>query len=225
MRKWWSRLKRRLEGVSRRDQTVFYLIWSVFLIFGIWLRMGYPLPTAELEFRRMERQNLLPRSEIVFNSEKDCPLRWRELPELDFGYYDDVMVGAGDGYACIYGPEYNIVRTYHLAEGAVPVPMYDITAHWMPLPGFIEYGTPLLFLQVPEEADRALVEIEAEDHEGRELRYQGEGWRLAPGRWMFAAAPGDSFSGDWYAGGSYTLTLYRTDGSLLLEKSGTLPEE
>lgn len=225
MRKWWSRLKRRLEGVSRRDQTVFYLIWSVFLIFGIWLRMGYPLPTAELEFRRMERQNLLPRSEIVFNSEKDCPLRWRELPELDFGYYDDVMVGAGDRYACIYGPEYNIVRTYHLAEGAVPVPMYDITAHWMPLPGFIEYGTPLLFLQVPEEADRALVEIEAEDHEGRELRYQGEGWRLAPGRWMFAAAPGDSFSGDWYAGGRYTLTLYRKDGSLLLEKSGTLPEE
>ena len=225
MRKWWNKLKRRLESVSRRDQTVFYLIWSVFLLFGIWLRMGYPLPRLELEFRRMERQNLLPRSEIVFNSEKDCPLRWRDLPELDFGYYDDVMVGAGDGYACIYGPEYNIVRTYHLAEGAVPVPMYDITAHWMPLPGFIESGTPLLFLQVPEEADRTMVEIEAEDHEGKELRYQGEGWRLAPGRWLFAAAPGDSFSGGWYAGGSYTLTLYRADGSLLLEKGGTLPEE
>lgn len=225
MRKWWNKLKRRLESVSRRDQTVFYLIWSVFLLFGIWLRMGYPLPTAELEFRRMERQNLLPRSEIVFNSEKDCPLRWRDLPELDFGYYDDVMVGAGDGYACIYGPEYNIVRTYHLAEGAVPVPMYDITAHWMPLPGFIESGTPLLFLQVPEEADRAMVEIEAENYEGKELRYQGEGWRLAPGRWLFAAAPGDSFSGGWYAGGRYILTLYREDGSLLLEKGGTLPEE
>lgn len=225
MKKWWKKLKRRLEGISRGNQTVFYLTWSVLLSFGIWMRLGCPLPTAELEFRRMERTRLLPRSEIVFNSGKDCPLRWRELPELDFGYYDDVMVGAGNGYACIYGPEHNIVRTYHLAEGAVPVPMYNITAHWMPLPGFIESGTPLLFLQVPEEADRAMVEIEAEDHEGRELRYQGEGWRLAPGRWMFAAAPGDSFSGSWYAGGSYTLTLYRADGSLLAEQSGTLPEE
>lgn len=224
MRKWWSKLKRRLESVSRRDQTVFYLIWSVFLLFGIWLRMGYPLPTMELEFRRMERTCLLPRSEIVFNSGKDCPLRWRELPELDF-VHDDVVVGAGDGYACIYEPEYNHVKIYDLAEGAAPVPMYHMTAHWMPSPGTIKAGTPLLFLQVPEEADRAVVEIDAEDDEGKNLRYRGEGRRLAPGQWMFAAAPGDSFSGGWYAGGSYTLTLYRTDGSLLLEKSGTLPEE
>lgn len=172
----------------------------------------------------MERTHLLPRSEIVFNSGKDCPLRWRDLPELDF-VHDNVVVGAGDEYACIYEPEYNNVKIYDLAERAAPVPMYHMTAYWMPSPGTIKAGTPLLFLQVPEEADRAVVEIDAEDIEGKNLRYRGEGRRLDPGQWMFAAAPGDSFPGSWYAGGSYTLTLYRADGSLLLEKSGTLPEE
>ena len=224
MKKWRKKLKRRLESISRGNQTVFYLTWSVLLSFGIWMRLGCPLPTMELEFRRMERTRLLPRSEIVFNSGKDCPLRWRELPKLDFRY-DDVVVGAGDGYACIYKTEYNIVEIYDLTEGAAPVPMYHMTARWMPSPGTIKSGTPLLFLQVPEEVGQAVVEIDAKDIEGRELRYRGEGWRLAPGRWMFAAAPGDSFSGSWYAGGSYTLTLYRADGSLLEEQSGTLPEE
>ena len=71
MKKWWKKSKRRLESISRGDQTVFYLTWSVLLSFGIWMRLGCPLPTMELEFRRMERTRLLPRSEIVFNSGKD----------------------------------------------------------------------------------------------------------------------------------------------------------
>ena len=49
-------------------------IWATvlnFLIVGIvsihlWWMAGYPLFNAELEFRRMERTNLMPRSEILF---------------------------------------------------------------------------------------------------------------------------------------------------------------
>ena len=40
MKKWWKKLKRRLESISRKNQTVFYLTWSVLLSFGIWMRLG-----------------------------------------------------------------------------------------------------------------------------------------------------------------------------------------
>ncbi len=223
MKKGWRKLESIWERLGWGKMLVINLALCAFLMVLIWSRFGYPLPTAEMEFRRMERTHLLPRSEIVFNSGKDGPLRWRDLPELDFGR-DDIVIGARDGYACVYKPEYNIVKTYHLAEGTTPVPMYHVTARWMPSPGTIRAGIPLMFLQTPEEAEQAMVEINAKDSGGKDLRYRGEGWRLAPGQWIFAAAPGDSFSGDWYAGGSYTLTLCRADGSLLLEKNGTLEE-
>ena len=223
MRKWWNKLKRRLESVSRRDQTVFYLMWSVFLIFGIWLRMGYPLPTAELEFRRMERQNLLPQSEIVLNSRRTTKIRWRDLPELHIPYCT-WMVGEGEDHVHVANLDYRQVESHPLEAGITAVPIYDASVWWT-APEEHHSAVPVMFFRVPEETDRAVVEIDAVYGNGEDFRYQGEGWRLSPGRWIFAVDRGESFSGGWYAGGSYTLILYRADGSLLLEKSGTLPEE
>lgn len=223
MKAWWNRLERRLDGISYRKKIVCNLVLCAVLLLLSWSRFGFPLPTAELEFRRVERTHLLPRSEIVFNSQREAPVQWGDLPELDFAH-NNIVVGAGDGYACVYEPGYSIAKIYPLTEGASPVPVYHMTARWVPSPGTIKAGTPLLFLQVPEDADRAEVEIDAMDREGENFRCRGEGWRVRPGCWLFAVSPGNTFSGDWYAGGSYTLTLYRVDGSLLLEKSGTLGE-
>ena len=219
MKKWRKKLKRRLESISRGNQTVFYLTWSVLLSFGIWMRLGCPLPTAELEFRRMERTRLLPRSEIVFNSGKDCPLRWRELPELDFRY-DDVVVGMTKNQVYVYIPDHNGLEICSLENGIISVPMYDVSAVWR-YHGNLKTGTPLLFLNVPEETERAEVEVWL-DGEQR----AGNGWGLKNGVWLVCLGMDTAaWSPERPEDGVYTLRLYRADGSLLEEQSGTLPEK
>lgn len=69
MKKWWNKLERALERIGRGKKLAVNLALCTFLLVLIWSRFGYPLPTAELEFRRMERTHLLPRSEIVFSNE------------------------------------------------------------------------------------------------------------------------------------------------------------
>lgn len=71
MKKWWKKLERALERVSRGKKLAVNLALCAFLLALIWSRFGYPLPTAELEFRRLERTHLLPPSELqgVFRRE------------------------------------------------------------------------------------------------------------------------------------------------------------
>lgn len=64
MKKWWKKLERALERISRGKKLAVNLALCAFLLVLIWSRFGYPLPTAELEFRRLERQSLMPPSQI-----------------------------------------------------------------------------------------------------------------------------------------------------------------
>lgn len=45
------------------------LLLAALAAFLIWSMNGYPLPTQEMEFRRLERQRLAGRSEIIFRCE------------------------------------------------------------------------------------------------------------------------------------------------------------
>ncbi len=175
-----------------------------------------------MEFRRLERRNLLPQSEIIFDSGKDAPLRWRDLPDLGFSWLELIIGVEGDRVHAA-DLQSDTMEVWPLEEGITPVPLYNMSIIEQ-RPGRQRSGVALLFLNVPAEAGRAEVEIDAVGFEGETLRYQGEGWRLAPGSWMFCAYPGDSFHGGWYANGNYTLRLYGADGFLLLERSGTIPE-
>ena len=64
MKKWWKNL-------SYPRKIIFNLLVIGVWAYGVWARAGYPLPTTEMEFRRMERTHLLPKSEIVFLSERE----------------------------------------------------------------------------------------------------------------------------------------------------------
>lgn len=71
MKNRWLRLWRSRPRLSRGWRTVRNLAAVLICLCVLWARAGYPLPTAELEFRRLERQNLLPPSELqgVFRRE------------------------------------------------------------------------------------------------------------------------------------------------------------
>ena len=220
LKQWDEKLNQAWERVSRGKRLALNLVLCALFSLGIWIRLGCPLSTVELEFRRLERTHLLPRSEIVFNSKEHGPIQWRDLPGLEI-FNTDLVVGVGEELVYVADLRYRTVDCRPLEEGITPVPMYNLMAMCF-TPGDIHSGVALLFLHVPEEVQRAEIEIDAEDFKGEALHYQGEGWRLEPGMWIFSAYPGDSYNGSWYENGAYTLTLYREDGSLLLEQSGTL---
>lgn len=219
LKKLWARRPR----LSRGWQIARNLAAAVLLGALCWAAAGYPLPTAEMEFRQLERRNLLPQSEIIFDSRKDAPLRWRDLPDLSFSWLELIVGVEGDRVHVADLQQFSTMKVWPLEEGITPVPLYSISVIDR-RPGIQEHGVALLFLNVPAEAEQAKIEIDAVGCEGEILRYQGEGWRLAPGRWMFCAYPGSEFYGDWYANGNYTLRLYGADGSPLPGRSGIIPE-
>ncbi len=52
--------------LSRGASTVRNLVLAGLVFVLLWGLRGCPLPTKEMEFRRMERTYLLPRSELIF---------------------------------------------------------------------------------------------------------------------------------------------------------------
>lgn len=226
MKTLWKKWKRLLSGATWGQRATGNFLLCAFGLVLIWGYMGYPLPAVEMEFRRLERTNLLPESEIIFDSEVDSPIQWRDLPELSFG--NQIIIGVeGDrvhvakvGFHGI-ASDPSDMEVYALREGITPVPMYYMVATERET-GSSSSGVPLMFINAPEEAERAEIRIDSEGRNGGARWYDGEGWRFAPGRWIFCVAPGSGFYFDWYAGGVYTLHLYQADGSLLLEHSGTL---
>lgn len=72
--------------LSRGQQTVQNLLLAALLLTLRWGLAGYPLPTAEMEFRRLERTHLLPASEI--QGEFQTP----EQKKIIIGTQEDLVV-------------------------------------------------------------------------------------------------------------------------------------
>ena len=60
----WLKLWRSRPRLGGGWRTVRNLVVVLVCLYGLWAWADYPLPTAKMEFRRLERQNLLPPSEI-----------------------------------------------------------------------------------------------------------------------------------------------------------------
>lgn len=68
MREKLLKLWRSRPRLGRRGKLGADLLASALAACLLWAAADYPLPTAELEFRRMERTHLMPRNEIVFTN-------------------------------------------------------------------------------------------------------------------------------------------------------------
>lgn len=68
MKTWWKNLWARQPKLSRGWKLVRNLALAAVGGYLIWSFWGYPLPTAEMTFRRLERQHLLSPSQLVFST-------------------------------------------------------------------------------------------------------------------------------------------------------------
>lgn len=224
MRKKWKALWARRPRLGRGGKTVRNLLLALALAILVWGQYGCPLPTAELEFRRAERRNLLPRSEIVFASTGRGEKYIGRESGQSVSLWKPVFIGvAGDGVTAAYGTRQWTVDRYPLEEGPTPA-SFGYAPAVVFGPGVQEFRFPLMFISVPQGADRAELEFRIV-YRGKEHFWSGQGFDLGGGTWLFPLETPEVPYGDyWWRGGGYVLRLYRADGSPLLEQSGTIPE-
>ena len=89
--------KLHLPRLGRKGKIVRNLLLCLPLIGYLWVEGGCRMPTAEMEFRRAERRNLLPPSEIIFWKEDSGGWKGLELPGYKVsitGWRDGVLTRA-----------------------------------------------------------------------------------------------------------------------------------
>ena len=255
LRGWWKKsgLKTwadRLPRLSRGKKLALNLALIALAGGWLWGLAGYPLPTAEMAFRRLERQCLLPRSELVFAATEPERYEFVDVPNdktvtaLDgteisvnnwqfVGVTEHLVVVAELARKGVGG--YNSGLEYYVRDGSpLLLPLGGST--WRPSRGYwiteeqktgeVHYTyhgmTPLVLLDVPEEARRAEVSLEL--HTGEKvLPYEAICWDMGGGVWLVGAFREDGARPDRFVGGTYALRLYDEAGALLLEREGTVP--
>ena len=230
MKKAWQILWARRPRLGRRGRTVRNLVLSIVLATMVRGQYSCPLPTVEMEFRRLERQYLLPRSEVAYQSGFWSSGGGGDIKSRDGTYlsvFEPLIVGVTEdrGYSVtLRRPGGHDMTVISLGEGPAPVPVNGTVAR-VPEPGRTWMsGCNLLFLRVPQETARAELDVDATlwDDE-RFTRRAQEGLCLEDGVWLFSLEPPEGgYPGDWYEGAMYTLRLYREDGGLLLERNGVI---
>lgn len=217
--------KIRVPRLSRGGKTARNLLLALLLACAIWAQCGCPLPTAEMEFRRLGRENLLPRSELL----------WRRHG------VSEVLVGRAEGrwvtgYLDEGGRSGCVLECGPLNDGPSPVPLTQLLDGPGETGGTVA-GNAMLFLLVPAEAARAEVRVTgrsdtavvAHGGAGRTETFAGE----PQGNgvfffWMGWGEPDSMGGSSTYSsalpGLPYTLNLYREDEALLLRQEGTIPE-
>lgn len=240
---WRGRLR-----LSRGWRITRNLVLTLACLYVLWARAGYPLSTAEMEFRRLERTHLMPPSEIVFSngersreglrvSRQDGSVFALDGTELYLrGRWMAGVRGDRAAVACL-SENWQYIRSFPLGAGPTLVPLLergrylDHAGYWVTHgPGETPEGdpayvynyhnfAPFLLLNAPEGTVGVEIAIQLEGEE-----YSGGGWQLENGVWMLGVEQewrlGDGPVGDT----AYILRLFRADGSLLLEKCGMLGE-
>lgn len=216
--------------LSRGKKLALNLVIIVLAGGWLWWLAGCPLPTVEMEFRRLERQYLLPRSEVAYRSKFWSAGGVGEVQSRDGAYlsvFEPFIVGVAQDRVysvTLYWPGRHHITVIPLGEGPALVPVNSVIAR-VPEPGkTLMSGCNLLFLQIPRETARAELEVDVTLFSNEQFtRRAQEGLCLEDGVWLFSLEPPEGgYSGDWYEGAAYTLRLYREDGGLLLEQSGVI---
>lgn len=222
----WARRPR----MSRGQRIVRNLLLCLLVLLYLWGLLDYPLPTAELERRRLEQQNLAGQTELLLEIQKQDS-RWDQEAQTSTPL--QIMthfVGMGEGYAvsAVLDSHRSVnsrleVWPFDQQPGEVKlVPLLGLLTDWR-REDWSDYINccAVLLPEVPEGTVRG--EMELWDQGGN--HYLEESGTLESGAYLFSFRhAGSSFSSGWIRGQPYILRLYQADGSLLLEQRGTVPD-
>lgn len=208
--------------LGRRGKIVRNLLLVVLLWVGIWIHYGAPYPTAELELRRLERENILSSGEIVF---------WHEGTGERSAHMirvsEDRVISSA--YIC-GGGESKGIAVYPRMEGPMPV-MLQLHLGREDEEGIVRWGEGLVLIQTPEEAAIAELEIQWAHWQGPKGGGAFRESRREDGTFCFWFDPdavdvnGEPIGFNWsLEGEAYILRLYRENGSLLEEREGYIPK-
>lgn len=214
--------------LRRGQRTAVNLAVIVVILLYIWGLAGYPLFFPTLEFRRLERQYLTPKSEIVFSA---TPRVFEKSVELDLNGETVTLsgawrVGASENWAVVMGDDTKYLYHYPRGDGPDPVPLaMGYMLAYQRDQGFTSY-IPLLFLDIPRGTAWTEVEMDIPNEE-KTYHRAGGGTNQGNGVWLFGLETPEEggWSSRWYDGASYTLRAYARDGSLLGLWTGTVPDE
>lgn len=205
-------MKRKLKmpRLSRKGRVVRNLLVCLALLAVLWARYGYPLPTYEMNFRRMERLYMLPQGEVVFRRGTWLGGYWF-VDEAG----NQAVCGFVDSLSRPYTRSWQDLWVCPIAQEPSPVPLDE---------------RRLAVLHVPEETARAELELFGELL--CEPAGPVEGQDAGDGVWYFEDLDGvrrveeDGVvqNTDQLDGCAYTLKLYGADGGLLQSLEGTIPQ-
>lgn len=218
-----------LPKLGRGGKIVRNLVLTAGLALVIWAQYGSPLPTIDMEFRRMERKNLLPPSEIVLHTGQITVSHSHEpynpVPKVT----REQILGLGEDYAVAFwkhpfSTRGNQLVCWSFEEQPGQVKLAPLLSTISDTRGEDwperESASAVAALELPEGTVRGEMIVEAE-----EGIYQEESEVLEHGLCLFAFQSRlSSYSGSWVQGLPYTLRLYDEAGKLLLEQTGTVPQ-
>lgn len=212
LKRWEQGWIRAWGRVGRGKKAGLCLILCGLLSLGIWMRLGCPLPTVELELRRWERTHLLTPGQIVFTGEEN---EWFALGEgrtVQLGR--PLLASVGERWA-VLGEEQTF-RKVDLEEAPTAAGFWSSAL--VDFSGKApELCMPVVVFGVPEGADRGEMRVEARAG----VVLTGSGCQVAEGVWLFAlSTPAQAWSLSTSA--PCTMEFCRGDGSLLLEQEGFL---
>lgn len=216
-----------LPRLGRKGKIVRNLLLTAVFAACIWGQYGCPLPTAELNFRRLEHKYLMEPSQIVFSQSGERDFQAEDGTWLSLSR--TAVVGVGEEWVTLgynqraEGPM-NALDYFPREEGPTPVPMGELSLWWVPRPGETAVSSPLLLVQMPEGVAFGELEVEV-TYRDREVHRDGLLFDLGDGVWMGEVeSPEEGYTPDWMEGGTYCLRLYDVQGALLLRQWGTIPE-
>ena len=218
-----------LPKLGRGGKIVRNLVLAAALALVIWAQYGCPLPTIDMEFRRMERKNLLPPSEIVLHTGQITVSHSHDPGVPPPKVTEEQILGLGEDYAVAFwkhpfSNSGNQLVCWSFAEQPGQVKLAPLVSlisdtrseDWPER----ESCAAVAALELPQGTVRGEMTVEAP-----EGIYQEESEVLEPGLCLFAFQSRlSSYSGDWVQALSYALRCYDAAGDLLLEQTGTVPQ-
>ena len=199
-------MKFKIPKLSYKQKTLRNIVMMILLFVFVWMNEDCSMPTAEMNFRRLERRLLLGGSEIVLR--------------IPGGTGDEIFVSRGETHILVAEADRRdtaMIGYWSLGE-LLEIKLFPVgTYAYMEETGTVRAVRGAAALDMPEEAHRAELFVECEG-----TVYRAEGEKQGNGVWLFSLV--EMYILDSLVGEPYELLVYNAQNQPLLRQEGVFPK-